>query len=68
MRGRIFNGSLKRNEAAFNAKKTAHPSGSLHGGSTLINIDKVPLREVPRGVAQGHIIITTGRDDYWICS
>ena len=25
---------------------------------------KVPLREVPRGVAQGHIIIPTGRNDH----
>ena len=26
---------------------------------------KVPLREIPRGVAQGHIIIiTTGRNDH----
>ena len=27
-------------------------------------IYKVPLREVPRGVAQGHIIITTGRNGH----
>ena len=27
-------------------------------------IYKVPLREVPRGVAQGHIIITTGGNDH----
>ena len=25
---------------------------------------KVPLREVRKGVAQGHIIITAGRDDH----
>ena len=36
---------------------------------TYIYIYKVPLREVsvPKGVAQGHIIITTGRDGDCIC-
>ena len=31
----------------------------------LIHNLKVPLREVPRGVAQGHIVITTGRNNHF---